>query len=398
MKYNALHDAGRFSKLRRNRKRWQKVVSVMASIVVFCTTYALILPAITMEQPDTYCGLENHIHGPECFEKVLICDHAGDDVVEATPMANVTEGHTHDETCYEEIKNLICEQEEVVGHKHDSSCETLICSLEETSGHSHSDACYEIQYETKTWTEEVTVNDGEELTCTSTEEGHEHDGSCYTAKSHTETVEHTEQVEVGRVLTCTTPESAPHSHDASCYQMVCTQEEVEGHTHTDECYTVEQGELICEIPEVTEAPETTEPEVTDPAEPAHEHSDACYEEKLICGCEIEHEHTADCYIEPPYEPADNEELVCELEEHKHDDACLIAETGELICDLEEHSHDENCYEQLPAFEMWLPLDADIDLDVYTEKHEYIDEDGLYGVTVYAKPDTFDLPGKSSISA
>ena len=391
MKYNALHDAGRFSKLRRNRKRWQKVVSVMASIVVFCTTYALILPAITMEQPDTYCGLENHIHGPECYEKVLTCDHAGDDVVEATPMANVTEGHTHDETCYEEIKNLICEQEEVVGHKHDSSCETLICSLEETSGHSHSDACYEIQYETKTWTEEVTVNDGEELTCTSTEEGHEHDGSCYTAKSHTETVEHTEQVEVGRVLTCTTPESAPHSHDASCYQMVCTQEEVEGHTHTDECYTVEQGELICEIPEVTEAPETTEPEVTDPAEPAHEHSDACYEEKLICGCEIEHEHVADCYIEPPYEPADDEALVCELEEHKHDDACLIAETGELICDLEEHSHDENCYEQLPAFEMWLPLDADIDLDVYTEKHEYIDEDGLYGVTVYAKPDTFDLP-------
>ena len=391
MKYNALHDAGRFSKLRRNRKRWQKVVSVMASIVVFCTTYALILPAITMEQSDTYCGLENHIHGPECYEKVLICDHASDDVVEATPMANVTEGHTHDETCYEEIKNLICEQEEVVGHKHDSSCETLICSLEETSGHSHSDACYEIQYETKTWTEEVTVNDGEELTCTSTEEGHAHDGSCYTAKSHTETVERTEQVEVGRVLTCTTPESAPHSHDASCYQMVCTQEEVEGHTHTDECYTVERGELICEIPEVTEAPETTEPEVTDPAEPAHEHSDACYEEKLICGCEIEHEHTADCYIEPPYEPADDEELVCELEEHKHDDACLIAETGELICDLEEHSHDENCYEQLPAFEMWLPLDADIDLDVYTEKHEYIDEDGLYGVTVYAKPDTFDVP-------
>ena len=38
---------------KRRTARWRKVVSVLAMVVVFCTTYALILPAITMErEPD----------------------------------------------------------------------------------------------------------------------------------------------------------------------------------------------------------------------------------------------------------------------------------------------------------------------------------------------------------
>lgn len=47
-------------------KRWQKAVSVMAAMVVFCTAYALILPAVTMGAK-TYCGMEEHQHGEECF-------------------------------------------------------------------------------------------------------------------------------------------------------------------------------------------------------------------------------------------------------------------------------------------------------------------------------------------
>lgn len=35
---------------RRNRRRWGRIVSVLAAMVVFCTTYMLILPAITMER------------------------------------------------------------------------------------------------------------------------------------------------------------------------------------------------------------------------------------------------------------------------------------------------------------------------------------------------------------
>ncbi len=56
------------------KKRWQKVVMVLSVIVVFCTTYALILPAITLSN-STFCGLEAHRHKPECYEKTLICGH-----------------------------------------------------------------------------------------------------------------------------------------------------------------------------------------------------------------------------------------------------------------------------------------------------------------------------------
>ena len=48
------------------KKRWKLAVNVMGCVVVFCTTYALILPAITM-QKDTICGYEEHLHGEECY-------------------------------------------------------------------------------------------------------------------------------------------------------------------------------------------------------------------------------------------------------------------------------------------------------------------------------------------
>ncbi|MCD8250079.1 MAG: hypothetical protein LUC60_09565 [Lachnospiraceae bacterium] len=66
------------------------------------------------------------------------------------------EGHTHDESCYDEEGNLICGQEESEGeseasegHTHMEDCyeteQVLTCDLEETEGHTHTDACYEEQ-------------------------------------------------------------------------------------------------------------------------------------------------------------------------------------------------------------------------------------------------------------
>ncbi len=37
-------------------KAWVRVVSILAGVVVFCTTYALILPAITLEDPPDEVG------------------------------------------------------------------------------------------------------------------------------------------------------------------------------------------------------------------------------------------------------------------------------------------------------------------------------------------------------
>lgn len=58
---------------KRRRRIWYKVISVLACIVVFCTTYALILPAITIEKT-AYCGIEPHQHTEECYGSNLICE------------------------------------------------------------------------------------------------------------------------------------------------------------------------------------------------------------------------------------------------------------------------------------------------------------------------------------
>ena len=56
-----LQEAIKLNKERKRRKLWGKFVRFLSCVVVFCTTYALILPAITLEKP-TICGMEEHEH------------------------------------------------------------------------------------------------------------------------------------------------------------------------------------------------------------------------------------------------------------------------------------------------------------------------------------------------
>lgn len=88
------------------RRYWKSVVMALASIVVFVTVYALILPAITKEN-QTYCGFETeHLHSDECFGKSLICGLDED------------EAHIHtEESCWAEA--FLCGLEE---HIHDDMC------------------------------------------------------------------------------------------------------------------------------------------------------------------------------------------------------------------------------------------------------------------------------------
>ena len=56
----------------RRRTAWRKIVSFLSVMVVFCTVYALVLPAITMTRP-TICGQEEHRHDAACFASVWKC-------------------------------------------------------------------------------------------------------------------------------------------------------------------------------------------------------------------------------------------------------------------------------------------------------------------------------------
>ncbi|WP_289116146.1 SpaA isopeptide-forming pilin-related protein [uncultured Dubosiella sp.] len=158
--------------MKENKKKrsWKRVVSILSGIVVFCTTYALILPAVTMSK-ETYCGKEEHVHTEACYRsQTPLCGKE-----EGEP----NEGHVHDETCYELVKteNLLCELEENDEHLHSDECyewirsDHLICQQEEakaSEGHTHTDECYK----------------SEELQCG--KEEHEHTRICESNKEDVE--------------------------------------------------------------------------------------------------------------------------------------------------------------------------------------------------------------------
>lgn len=95
-------------------RRWQKIVMAMAALVVFVTTYALILPAITLES-QTYCGYET---GNSEQTMVLTCTVS-------------EEGHVHQESCYE--LQAVSEGGKPV-HEHTEQCFLKPDSVAESDG------------------------------------------------------------------------------------------------------------------------------------------------------------------------------------------------------------------------------------------------------------------------
>ena len=165
---------------RRTRKFFTRVVSSVAAIVVFVTTYALILPAITLEKT-AVCGIEAHQHDDSCYEERLVCGqeesdgHHHDDSCYSTKLEQTCgiQEHQHSEEngCYDTDGNLVCQLQE---HAHDDSCyeevRILTCGMEEYAGHHHTDACYE-----------------KVLVCG--KEVHTHSDKCYEKDSSTDSAE-----------------------------------------------------------------------------------------------------------------------------------------------------------------------------------------------------------------
>ncbi len=292
---------------RQRRSTWQKIVTVLACVVVFCTTYALILPAITSEN-ETYCSLDSHTHSQECY--VQTSEQAA--VLSCSPESLGV--HIHGSECMDEAGNAICGQVDFVVHSHNERCYDsegeLRCLLPERTGHVHTDACYALAEPTVHHHDESCNEQVKNLICELAEEAaHAHTDDCYA---------------VSETLLCT----QEHSHGASCYErtLLCELAETSGHSHSDACYEpaqviscgLEEGQtdssaepiLICEIPVATE----------------HVHTDACFasgENVLNCGLEENeaHTHEAMCY--------GTWALTCELEEHVHAPGCFSDPTADV---------------------------------------------------------------------
>ncbi|MDO4977800.1 MAG: CHAP domain-containing protein [Eubacteriales bacterium] len=156
------NDLSRLARLHKQRAVLRKLFATVACLVVFVTTYMLILPALTLET-ELICNVEEHKHGDSCYttSKNLICGeeesegHSHSSSCYSTNKVLVcndeSEEHTHTDSCYKEEKELVCGQQEYTGHKHGSSCyeevKELTCKKKE---HSHTDGCYKKKEEATT--------------------------------------------------------------------------------------------------------------------------------------------------------------------------------------------------------------------------------------------------------
>lgn len=179
----------------------------MGCVVVFCTVYALILPALTMEGT-AYCGQEEHVHTDACYT-------AGETSYKKEQICSVTGvAHTHTDICYD-------------------SQGALVCTLEEVETHTHTGTCYE-EVPVETASEETTGQDNENENV-----------SDETEASAAETV-------TERKLICDQPELSEHVHSEACFETVETVgarvlacQETE-HTHTKACYANPKADVETE--------------------------------------------------------------------------------------------------------------------------------------------------------
>ena len=166
-------------------KNWHRIVRAMAMVVVFCTTYTLILPAITMES-GTVCGITAHSHTEQCYETVTVLHSHDESCYNKTAICGIEEhpAHSHLAECTGFVPTLICELPEE-GHRHNAACysyeQGLVCELEESEGHTHSEACWKTDLICGlSENQEVSVTN---LVCGMEE--HVHVESCYPAPTET---------------------------------------------------------------------------------------------------------------------------------------------------------------------------------------------------------------------
>jgi len=338
----------------------------MAAVVVFCTTYALVLPALTLERPVS-CGMEEHIHNEDCYIQMT---------AETTCTLETLGVHEHTDDCYDLDGNVICGYADFVVHQHDASCydenQNLWCTLpeieEDTNSESYDD---ELDGETEALpsVQGDALRQGE-LICTESTEPHTHTEACYTKMetlvceiAESDGHQHKENCldETGEAV-CGYEESAGHQHGSECYEEVseltCTLSE-EAHQHTDVCYAQEDSlpaMMLADLLETSAKATPAESDLIYGEEKVilHEHTEECFDESgsLICGKlqVLEHVHSEAC-MQPAEGFADPETLTCAISEgegaHSHSaEAGCYDEDGQMICQLEEsegHQHSARCY-------------------------------------------------------
>lgn len=326
MQKTLLSDWDKYIKQQRLHRRWRGAVALMCMVVLLLTSYALVLPAVTMEKE---CLIPEHIHEDGCYTQVV-------SATVAVPSCDL-ECHQHETACFGEQGENLCGYADFVVHHHDAHCYDAAgdfwCALPEMGTHTHSDGCFVVPashfHEECCYTQQRG-----ELTC----EEHVHTDACWEEQT---------------LYTCGKEESEGHTHTDSCRGLsedrICGQEESDSHKHDDSCYGKTE-ELTC----------------GKEAKEAHRHDENCRQvsRKQICNVESDHVHTDACYTvvknrtcgqeETPADASVEPELICRKAEimlHSHDESCFD-ENSSLICGkmlVLEHQHGDSCFteEEIP---------------------------------------------------
>ena len=267
-------------KFRRNHQRARRYTALLLALAL--TTGLSVnwqLHGVGIAKTAEYlCGELEHEHTAACYEKQLVCGYE-----EGEPEDwNAT--MTDDGMSFDDTFGVDADDPGIAAH----SAEPEYIFVP----HEHTDDCYQ----------EV-----QELTCR--EEEHEHTDDCFDPEDGS--------------LIC---ELFEHTHDDSCYtttyELVCG---------------LEEGELVEEVnPDydpvaLFEEPVAAKPVVVDPVieTPVHHHTDACYEEVLVCGLP-EHHHTVNCLSDPLDGMQDEDEWLAQtgttLSGNWADDLLAVAES------------------------------------------------------------------------
>ena len=254
-------------------RRSVAMVLVLAMLTAMSVSWRLHQDGIALAADDTryYCGKEELKHTDDCYIEGTepICGYEEGEIIEET-MDSADDAGDGDSSATDwdeaesEPESEPATQEEpepeVVLHHHTADCyeeeEVLTCGIE--SDHVHQDYCYD--------------QETGELLCTE----HEHTDDCYTLEE---------------VLVCGQEEGEPEKTDdgAALYDM--------DENSAEESDSAEEPETAAD-PEPEK--EATKPETDDEIDTGytvHHHTAECYGKVLICGKE-EHEHTADCLVNP----------------------------------------------------------------------------------------------------
>ena len=233
----------------KNRRRWRGIISLVACLSFVVTISALTLPAIS-QSDETFCGMEEHTHGDECYMIELVCEEGRSENTEKESASDaVSEEDTQATALQSETETVFIE------------AVSPVLSFSENTALSEE---IETVIEITTLSEEVTV-----ISETITEIIHTADVSAAEENGTDEAVysePETYREEITSITEITT--------------LVEAETEVEETTEI----SVTEESTSGDAPENTSVPEASE---------GHGHTEECYKKILKCEKE-EHTHTEAC--------------------------------------------------------------------------------------------------------